>query len=375
MKPKIQTTPLYVLSTLKIAALFIALTGFAAISQAQIGGSGWSAEPVSFNVQWPYNVAEDTRYWFTNNIYHCQAFTNDAPFEEGSTTLPRTEQRFNPDYTNGEIQYQSMEMAPGNENSYCMFQIHTGDAYSDTYGSTTFMLFWFTNDGGSVHDYDGTTLATNLANTWFQLNVDHNMVTHTIKVWINSDLVWTQQDNGAPDFYLKDGVYEQVNQGGFAEPTLEMDTYVKDINIWTNSGFSDTYEIQNVTSGQALNNQGSTTNGSPISQWDWVDSPNLEWNFVPTSNGYYQIQSVKSGLDVVVAHAATTNNAPLIQWSFGSSGDDQWEPVENANGTWTFYNLHSGLTLNSGGSTMEGAQYSQWAWADSANEEFNLIEQ
>ena len=76
-----------------------------------------------------------------------------------------------------------------------------------------------------------------------------------------------------------------------------------------------------------LNKGGSTTNGSPITQWSQVNSPNLQWTFLPTSGGYYQINSVKSGLDVVVKSAATTNGAPLIQWSFGSSGDDQWKPV------------------------------------------------
>ena len=129
------------------------------------------------------------------------------------------------------------------------------------------------------------------------------------------------------------------------------------------SPFSGIYEIQNVTSSQVLNQGGSLTNGSPISQWREESSPNLEFTFIATSNGYYQINSVKSGLDVVVANAATTNNAPLVQWSFGSSGDDQWKPVLNTNGTWTFYNLHSGLTLNNtGGSTTEGRNLTNRGW-------------
>jgi hypothetical protein len=133
------------------------------------------------------------------------------------------------------------------------------------------------------------------------------------------------------------------------------------------------YYIQNKTSGMVLNNGGSTTNGSPITQWNQVNSPNLQWEFVPTSGGYYQIQSVKSGLDVVVKTAATTNSAPLIQWSFGSSGDDQWKP-QLTNGFWVFYNLHSGLVINNtSGSTSEGSQYSQYRWASSANEEFNIL--
>ena len=214
----------------------LVLLAFASLiltASAQIGGTGWQAKTLNFKIQWPTNAAENQRYWFTNNIYHCLVYSNDGAFSVGNTTLPRTEQRYNPDYTNGEIQYQSMIMAPSNENSYCVFQIHTGDAQSSAYGSTTFMAFWFTNNGGSVHDYSGTTLATNLANKWFQLNVDHNLVTQTIRVWINRNLVWTQQDNGAGDFYLKDGVYEQNHN-----PTLQMDTYLTNILIWTNSGIN-----------------------------------------------------------------------------------------------------------------------------------------
>src|SRR5690348_602448 len=87
------------------------------------------------------------------------------------------------------------------------------------------------------------------------------------------------------------------------------------------------YYIQNVTSGQVLNNGGSTANGSPVTQWNQANSQNLQWQFVPTSGGYYQLQSMQSGLDCVVSQAATTNNAKLVQWTFGSSGDDQWKPV------------------------------------------------
>ena len=199
---------------------------------AQIGGTGWKPLPLNFKIQWPTNAPESQRYFFTNNIYHCLVFSNDGAFSIGNTTKPRTEQRFNPDYTNGEIQYQSTLMAPANENSYCVFQIHTGDAQSTQFGSTTFMAFWFTNYNGSVHDYSGTTLATNLGNKWFQLNVDHNLATGTIHVWVNKQLVWTQQDNGAGDFYFKDGVYEQDHS-----PTLQMDTYITNtIQEWVSSG-------------------------------------------------------------------------------------------------------------------------------------------
>ncbi|HXF10084.1 MAG TPA: RICIN domain-containing protein, partial [Desulfuromonadaceae bacterium] len=96
------------------------------------------------------------------------------------------------------------------------------------------------------------------------------------------------------------------------------------------------YKLQNVASGLVLNQQGSLTNGSKITQWSASStSVNLQWKFLPTSSGYYQINSVKSGRDVVVQSASTASGAKIIQWSFGSAGNDQWQPVDNGDGTWT----------------------------------------
>jgi hypothetical protein len=199
-------------------------------ASAQIGGAGWSPKKVEFKIHWPYQTNVISRYWFTNGVYHCLTYRNDSPLKAGSTTLPRTEQRFTPDYTNGDIQYQAMLLVPANENSYCVFQIHSGDMQSPRFGATTFMLFWFESDGGSVHAYNGKELAGNLGDRWFQLNVDHSVTTHVIKVWINQKLVWTQNDNRAGDFYMKDGVYEQRHG-----PTFEMDTCISNILMWSRS--------------------------------------------------------------------------------------------------------------------------------------------
>ncbi len=210
--------------------LVLSIGFIAGTASAQIGGAGWVPAPVRFKVQWPTNAAEGERYWFTNDIYHCEVFSNDGAFEVGNRTKPRTEQRFEPDYRSADIQYQSTEMVPANENSFCVFQIHTGNAETPGHGATTFMLFWFADDGGSLRIYNRTEVARNLANKWFQLNVEHNVRTRTIRVWINKTLVWTQKDNGAGDFYFKDGVYEQNRH-----PSHEMDTYISDIQMWTNS--------------------------------------------------------------------------------------------------------------------------------------------
>src|SRR6185312_10557215 len=70
-------------------------------------------------------------------------------------------------------------------------------------------------------------------------------------------------------------------------------------------------------------------------------------------NTPYYIKNVASGL-VLNNEGSTANGTPISQWSFGSSGDDQWKPVLT-NGFWHFVNLHSGLVINNpAGSTANG---------------------
>jgi len=136
------------------------------------------------------------------------------------------------------------------------------------------------------------------------------------------------------------------------------------------------YQIQNLASGLVLNQQGSLTNGSIISQWTVTTSSNLDWQFIATSNGYYQVNSCKSALDLAVQGASTANGAGIVQWSFGSAGDDQWKPVANGDGTYTFFNLHSGLVLeNPGSSTNKATQMDQWSSNGGSNQKWNLLKQ
>ncbi len=148
------------------------------------------------------------------------------------------------------------------------------------------------------------------------------------------------------------------------------------VNSTGTNNFAGVFQIQNQASGLVLNNQGSLTNGSPITQWTVSASTNLDWTFLATSNGYYQITSSKSGRDAVVQSASTAAGAGIIQWSFGSSGDDQWKPVQNADGSYTFFNLHSGLVLaDPGGSTVTSTQMDQEASNGGSNQKWNLLKQ
>jgi Ricin-type beta-trefoil lectin domain-like len=164
-----------------------------------------------------------------------------------------------------------------------------------------------------------------------------------------------------------------------ANTTLNTSTF-DNVSVAANAPVIDTtaiYQIQNVASALVLNNQGSLTNGSKITQWSSAStSQNLQWKFIPTANGYYQINSVKSGLDAAVQSASTSAGAGIIQWSFGSAGNDQWKPVQNSDGSYTFINLHSGLVLGDpGSSTSTSIQMDQETSNGASNQKWNLLKQ
>jgi len=223
--------PLTTFFKLTLPGLFVcALLPLAA--PAQMDGTGWTPLAVRFDVQSPTNAPQNARYFFTNNIYHCLAYSNDCSFLPGNTTLSRTEMRFTPDFTHGEVQYQALMMAPAGENSYTIWQEHTGNAQSPRHGPVAIMLNWLAKDGGSIwngFDENGE-LAKNLGGKWFQLNVEHNLATRTIRVWINQKLVATKRDNRATDYYFKTGVYQQRHYPA----SYRMETYITNsIQMWT----------------------------------------------------------------------------------------------------------------------------------------------
>jgi Ricin-type beta-trefoil lectin domain-like len=195
--------------------------------------------------------------------------------------------------------------------------------------------------------------------------------------YLKTDFIFLSQWNTS--------LYKMIGQANIDASQLNVDEGCKNTAyiLWMKHWFasqidtSKIYHLQNIASGLVLNQQGSLTNGSKITQWSASStSVNLQWKLIPTSNGYYQINSVKSGLDAVVQGASTSAGAGIVQWSFGSSGDDQWKPVKNSDGSYTFYNLKSGLVLEDpGSSTSTSTQMDQWTPNGGANQKWALVPQ
>ncbi len=358
-----------------LAALPTALL-LAARAQAQIG-SGWTQITPTERLEYETN---DVLYTispapssFNNGFCSYNKSGSTETFKLLSHYSNRIEIRPNDDYSSGTRQFQADIVISSPSTGESIHQIFNGPT------GPWFIAKEFSNYNGSIKIYSGSVsgyVATNLYGHSFRLNTINDMNNNQCYVYINGQLVW-QVTNPGGTFYTKYGTYGTHDDAHPA--TVAFSNVALFTGGNTNVGGIDTsaeYQLQNEASGLVLNNQGSLTNGSKITQWASGSSDNLKWKFISTDSGYYQINSVKSGLDAVVQSASTSQGAGIIQWSFGSAQNDQWLPQQNSDGSYTFVNRHSGLVLEDPGSSMDDhTQMDQWGSNGGSNQKWNLLKQ
>jgi hypothetical protein len=353
-----------------------ALLLWANVAPAQMG-SGWTQQSYSERLEYHHTGGPEIETISPAPASFADAYiayTNNGglrTFVFQNTTAGRVEIRVNNDYTSGTHQFEGYLTfyTPSSELSDYQDTIVSQDFGAATHAA--WKLEVHTNSNGSL-TAEGPTILTGVYGQTHRINIIHDMNAATIQVFVDGSLLYNQADQGGTNHYTKFGMY-----GGHV---VTRDTWnnVKYFTGGTAFGIdtSAEYQLQNEASGLVLNNQGRLTNGSPITQWQSVSSDNLRWTFIPTSNGYYQINSVKSGKDAVVQSASTSQGAGIIQWDFGSSGDDQWKPTFNSDGSVTLNNLHSGLVLEDpASSTSTSTQMDQWGSNGGANQKWVLIKQ
>jgi glucosylceramidase len=128
------------------------------------------------------------------------------------------------------------------------------------------------------------------------------------------------------------------------------------------------YEVQNSNSGDCVDDTGgSTANGTAVQQWAcYSGSANQEWQFQPTSGGYYQVvtrNAPTEAWDVTGGPSATGNGTPIQLWSAAGGTNQQWLPTLQSDGSYTFTARNSGnecLDVTNR-STANGTQLQQWA--------------
>jgi len=133
------------------------------------------------------------------------------------------------------------------------------------------------------------------------------------------------------------------------------------------------FAIVNVQSGKVLDVSGQSINGgATIQQWDYWGGANQQWTFTPTSNGYYAIINVGSGLALDDTNFSTTDGTILQQWTYLGGANQQWQLVSTQ--TYRIQNLQSSLVLDvTNFSTQDGALLQQWSYLGGGNQQWQLI--
>ncbi len=114
--------------------------------------------------------------------------------------------------------------------------------------------------------------------------------------------------------------------------------------------------------------------GAAIDQWTCNGQTNQQFQFVPVSGGFGELQAVNSGDDVAVSGSSTTaGTADIVQQVANGASNSLWQPMQQSDGSWEFKNQNSGLCLDVlGASTTRGQQLDQWPCKNAAgnNQDF-----
>ena len=119
----------------------------------------------------------------------------------------------------------------------------------------------------------------------------------------------------------------------------------------------------------------SGTAGAAIDQYTCNGQSNQQFQFVPVSGGYGELQAQNSGQDVTVANSSTAQGTPdIVQQPVNGSAASLWLPQQQSDGSWQFKNQNSGLCLDVyGNGANTGQQLDQWPCknAPGTNQDFN----
>ncbi|KAF5458013.1 hypothetical protein F2P56_022080 [Juglans regia] len=162
-------------------------------------------------VQKPYDVPENHRYSFTNGVHKLWVYSTDKPHSPASKTNPRTEIRVQGyDYSSGVWQFEAYGYVPCGTSGVCVMQVFG----SSPPHATTLMLRVY-ND--SLSYYRAPVLVPKIYDTWFRLNVIHDVEASNVKVYIDGILKYEASGRGGKSHYFKCGVYAQNDDSFYME--------------------------------------------------------------------------------------------------------------------------------------------------------------
>eukprot|EP01018_Ginkgo_biloba_P036232 Gb_26348 [translate_table: standard] len=174
-------------------------------------------------IQKPYDMQLSQRYNFTDGVHHLWVYKGDKPFQRGSNTAPRTEIRITGyDYTSEVWQYEGDFYVPEGTSGVCIMQVFGGDIERKI-ANTSLQLRVY---DGELKRYRNESVASEMYEKWFHLNVIHDADLGKVYVFINQERKLVANDRGKANHYFKCGVYAQDN------PSDRMESRWKNIKIW-----------------------------------------------------------------------------------------------------------------------------------------------
>jgi hypothetical protein len=187
---------------------------------------GWTQRTFTYAMQKPWNLSLSQRYRHDQSAgqHTMWVYDSDESHTQSSATDPRTEMRWQQEYTSGQHMWDGDIYVPSGTNGATVMQILRVKHPSGT-PATDFMINAISQNGGTLRYYDGTVLRTGIYNTWLDLKVAHNATTGRIQVYLNEQLVLTVNDRGPATRHFKNGVYH--HGGGRAESRF------RDLHYWT----------------------------------------------------------------------------------------------------------------------------------------------
>lgn len=108
------------------------------------------------------------------------------------------------------------------------------------------------------------------------------------------------------------------------------------------------YHIIAKHSGKALGiSKALQTVGAAVIQSNLTDSTHQKWQIIPTTDGFYQLKAVHSGLVMDSRWGSAKQGTRLNQWTIqATSRSQEWQLLPAANGTYRIVNRHSSLNLS-----------------------------
>jgi hypothetical protein len=162
---------------------------------------GFTEYQDTFKVQHPYDLQESDRFSFENGVYTTWVTKNDKPFEQGSSTGPRTEMRWSQNWSTGERMWDADVMIESPSSQACIMQVK-GNAPEG--GEAMYLQV----NGGDLRNSVQRAFLPGVYGTWMNVKTAYNTSTHVGRVWINNCLKYTTTYNGTPaSWYFKNGTY------------------------------------------------------------------------------------------------------------------------------------------------------------------------